>query len=142
MLHLAQVVENSLSQKLELHLLAMEESPNQWNFCNEKYIILPEDNNLSKGLLLLVEINENQEIVRYRNAKDWLLNIVRDYLIHGVENNSDFFLQEQARIEKWRQELTSESQDLTRIRLEIEARREELQQLEHNLSLEREKLNQ
>lgn len=142
MLHLAQVVENSLSQKLELHLLAIEESPNQWNFCNEKYIILPEDNNLSKGLLLLVEINNNQEIIRYRNAKDWLLNIVRDYLINGVETNSDFFLQEQARIEKWRQELTSESQDLTRIRLEIEARREELQQLEHNLSLEREKLNQ
>lgn len=141
MLHLAQVVENSLSQKLELHLLAVEESPNQWNFCSEQYLLLPDDHSLSKGLLLLVEINNNKEIIRYRNAKDWLLNIVRDYLTNGVEKNSDFFLQEQARIEKWRQELTSESQDLTRIRLEIEARREELQQLEHNLSLEREKLN-
>ena len=48
--------------------------------------------------------------------------------------------EEEARLEKWRQELTVQSQDLARIRLEVETRREELQQLEENLSLEREQL--
>ncbi|WP_069790717.1 hypothetical protein A5482_005305 [Cyanobacterium sp. IPPAS B-1200] len=141
MLYLAQVVENNISQKLELHLLAKEESSNQWFFCNEEYALIPDDNKLCKWLLLLVEINEKGEIVRYRHAKDWVLNIIRDFINNGGGKSSDFLLEEQVRIEKWRQELTLESQDLTRLKLEMETRREELQQLEHNLSLERKKLN-
>ncbi|MGY6529238.1 MAG: hypothetical protein ACXITR_04860 [Cyanobacterium sp.] len=142
MLYLAQVVENNISQKLELYLLASEESINRWSFCSEEYIPLPEDNNLSKAVLLLVEVNEKKEIIRYRDAKDWVLNVIRDFINNKEEKSSDFLLEEQARIEKWRQELTLESQDLTRIKLEMETRREELQQLEHNLSLERKKLHE
>jgi len=70
-----------------------------------------------------------------------VLNIIRDFINNGGGKSSDFLLEEQVRIEKWRQELTLESQDLTRLKLEMETRREELQQLEHNLSLERKKLN-
>ena len=87
-----------------------------------------------------MEINEKGEIVRYRHAKDWVLNIIRDFINNGGGKSSDFLLEEQVRIEKWRQELTLESQDLTRLKLEMETRREELQQLEHNLSLERKKI--
>ncbi|MBE9221136.1 hypothetical protein IQ215_00350 [Cyanobacterium stanieri LEGE 03274] len=141
MLYLAQVVENNISQKLELHLLAMEESSNQWTFCNEEYLSLPDEIESCQGLLLLLDINEKREIIRYRDAKDWVLNIIRDFVTNEGEKCSDFFVNEQVRIEQWRQELTLESQDLTRIKLEMETRREELQQLEHNLSLERKKLN-
>jgi hypothetical protein len=77
-----------------------------------------------------------------RNAKDWVLNLVKEYLVEGHSNpklNLNIS-EEQTRIEKWRQELTSQSQDLTRIRLEIETRREELQELERTLNWEKEQL--
>lgn len=137
MLYLAQVIKNSISEELELHLLAVEKSANQWQFCQEKYIALPEQDQLNLGLLILVELAENGTIIRYRNAKDWLLNLIREYVIDGKNQEVDFLQQEKVKIEKWRQELTSQSQDLTRIRLEIETRREELQELENKLSLER-----
>ncbi|MBF2055895.1 MAG: hypothetical protein IGQ45_01465 [Cyanobacterium sp. T60_A2020_053] len=137
MLHLAQVVKNSISERLELHLLAEETSANQWQFCHEKYISLSQQDQLNLGLLILVELGENDHIIHYENAKDWVLNLIRQYLAEGKIENVDFLQQEKVKIEKWRQELTSQSQDLTRIRLEIETRREELQELENKLSLER-----
>lgn len=131
-----------MSGKLELHLLAVEECKLQWTFCHEKFISFEDDTQtFSEGLLLLVELDDRDQIIRCRDAKDWLLKIVREYLVEGNINTNLNVSEEQMRIEKWRQELTSQSQDLTRIRLEIETRREELQELEQNLYLEKEKLN-
>lgn len=142
MLYLAQVTKNVMSGKLELHLLAVEECKLQWTFCHEKFISFEDDTQtFSEGLLLLVELDDRDQIIRCRDAKDWLLKIVREYLVEGNINTNINVSEEQMRIEKWRQELTSQSQDLTRIRLEIETRREELQELEQNLYLEKEKLN-
>lgn len=148
MLYLAQVTKNIVSGKLELHLLVVEESKLQWTFCHEKFISFQDDatgtlrtQTLSEGLLLLVELDDRDEIIRCRDAKDWLLKIVREYLVEGNINPNINISEEQIRIEKWRQELTSQSQDLTRIRLEIETRREELQELEQKLYREKEKLN-
>ncbi len=140
MLHLAQVVKNGISKKLELNLLAVEESTNQWTFCDKESVVLSEEYKLTEGLLLLVELNENQDILHYKNAKDWVLDLIRNYVI-DCPVSSEFLLEEETRIEKWRQELTSKSQDLTRMRLEIETRREELQELEYQLSMERDKNN-
>jgi len=140
MLHLAQVVKNGISKKLELNLLAVEESTNQWTFCDKQSVVLSEEYKLTEGLLLLVELNQNKDILHYKNAKDWVLDLVRNYVI-DCPVSSKFLLEEEARVEKWRQELTSKSQDLTRMRLEIETRREELQELEYKLSMERDKNN-
>ncbi|WP_017293275.1 hypothetical protein [Geminocystis herdmanii] len=141
MLYLAQVTKNIMSGKLELHLLAVEECKLQWTFCHEKFISFQDDaQTFSEGLLLLVELDDRDQIIRCRDAKDWVLKIVREYLVEGNINTNINVSEEQIRIEKWRQELTSQSQDLTRIRLEIETRREELQELEQNLHLEKEKL--
>lgn len=141
MLYLAQVTKNIMSGKLELHLLAVEESKLQWTFCHEKFISFQDDaQTFSEGLLLLVELDDRDQIIRCRDAKDWVLKIVREYLVEGNINTNINVSEEQVRIEKWRQELTSQSQDLTRIRLEIETRREELQELEQNLQIEKEKL--
>lgn len=142
MLYLAEVVKNVVSQHSELHLLAVEESKLQWTFCHNKFIPLDNSNNFAEGKLILVELAENNQIIQVRDVKDWVLNLVREYLVEGHSNpklNLNIS-EEQARIEKWRQELTSQSQDLTRIRLEIETRREELQELERSLNWEKEKL--
>ncbi|WP_373479549.1 hypothetical protein [Geminocystis sp.] len=142
MLYLAQVTRNIASGNLELHLLAVEESKLQWTLCHENFLPLNSDSEVTfvEGLLLLLQLDENNHIIRCRDAKDWVLNLVREYLVEGHSNANLNIPEEQNRIEKWRQELTSQSQDLTRIRLEIETRREELQQLEENLHFEREKL--
>lgn len=140
MLHLAEVIKDTETEKLLLHLLAVEESKLQWTFCNNQYISLDNDNNLTEGLLLLVELDEEGKIVIYQSAKDWILNLLKEYLIEGNLHHNINISEEEARLEKWRQELTSQSQDLTRIRLEVETRREELQQLEQSLSWEKEKL--
>lgn len=139
MLHLAQVSKNMLSEELELQLLAYQKTEFEWQFCEDKYLDLSQETKLNEGVLILVEINDEGKIIRFREAKDWLLNIMRQYLTNA-QITPDFINQEQTRIEKWRQELTAQSQDLTRIRLEIETRREELQQLEESLNLEKEKL--
>ncbi len=139
MLHLAQITKNILSGDLELQLLAYQKSEFQWAFCEEKYIPIDQNNiNFNEGNLILVELSDNGQIIRFKKLKDWVLNLIRQYL---TDDNitPDFIEKEKIRIEKWRQELTSQSQDLTRIRLEIETRREELQALEENLNLEKEK---
>ncbi len=122
--------------------MAVEESKLQWTLCHEKFIPLDNSNNFAEGTLILVELNENNQIIRLRDVKDWILNLVREYLVEGHSNPTlnINISEEQARIEKWRQELTSQSQDITRIRLEIETRREELQELERTLNWEKEKL--
>ncbi len=142
MLHLAQVVKNSTSGKLQLHLLAVEESKLQWTFCYERYISIMEENNFSEDIFVLVDLDEDNQIIQFKPAKEWILNLIKEYLVKGEVNKhiAINIPDEQVRLEKWRQELTAQSQDLTRIRLEVETRREELQQLEQNLSLEREKL--
>jgi hypothetical protein len=140
MLYLAQVTKNIVSGKLELHLLAVEESKLQWTFCHEKFLSLNGEESLEQGSFLLVELDNQDQIIRCRDAKDWILNLIREFLVEGHSNHHINLIEEQARIEKWRQELTSQSQDLTRVRLEIETRREELQELEQNLHIEREKL--
>jgi hypothetical protein len=140
MLHLAQVIKSKNSEKLKLHLLAVEESKMQWTFCHEKYLLVEENNDLKEEIFLLVELDENNQIIYYQSAKDWILNLVKLYLIEGEANANINIPEEQARLEKWRQELTIQSQELTRIRLETETRREELQALEENLAWEKEKL--
>jgi hypothetical protein len=139
MLHLARVAKNNISGKLELQLLACQKSEFQWAFCEKKYLPLNQKTSFNEGLLMLVELGADSQIISFRDANDWVLNLIRQYLASG-NVNPDFIAQEQARIERWRQELTSQNQDLTRIRLEVEIRREELQQLEETLNQEKEKL--
>ena len=80
MLHLAQVRRNSTSGKMELQLLAHQKSEFAWAV-NES-IVLPfeEEEFLNEGLLLLVELGENSHIVNVREAKDWVISLVKQYL--------------------------------------------------------------
>ncbi len=149
MLNLAQVKKNENAGELELRLLARQQSETCWELIDPENVPLTEQNSLlaeqgamnsaiayneiaaNEGLLVLVDLSENQEILNIQPAKDWVLEVVEQYLTTGV---TPTFLKEEAeRTEQWRQDLTLQSQNLTRQRLEMEARRERIETLEEEL---------
>jgi hypothetical protein len=144
MLHLAQVERNKLSGELMVRLLACQRSEYAWTVLNHQDLIplknlqnySPQD--YSDGLLVLVDFSEANQIVEIRDAKDWMLSIVKSFLLSGI---TPAFLQEESeRAEQWRQTLTLQSQDLDRRALELEARREQLEQLEETLKREKKQI--
>jgi flagellar motility protein MotE (MotC chaperone) len=138
MLHLAQVQNNDSAGGVELQLLARQNPEHTWAVINPESIPLTNNKSLNEGLLILVDLSENHEILSIHQAKDWVLDFVQKYLTIEV---SPTFLQEEAeRVEQWRQDLTLQSQDLTRRNLELEARREQLQTLEEELKQEKQQL--
>ncbi|HEY9668400.1 MAG TPA: hypothetical protein V6C91_16445 [Coleofasciculaceae cyanobacterium] len=140
MLHLAQVQHSENVGGVELKLLARQQSEHTWALIQPESVPLNNNNSLNEGLLLLVDLSENHEILNIQQAKDWVLELVQKYLTIGV---TPTFLQEEVeRAEQWRQDLTLQSQDLTRRNLELEARREQLQALEEELKPEKQKLEQ
>ena len=138
MLHLAQVQNNDSAGGVELQLLARQNPEHTWAVINPESIPLTNSKSLNEGLLILVDLSENREILSIHQAKDWVLDFVQKYLTIEV---SPTFLQEEAeRVEQWRQDLTLQSQDLTRRNLELDARREQLQTLEEELKQEKQQL--
>lgn len=131
MLHLAQVQNKENGGGVELRLLARQHSENSWAVINPDNVPYTNSNSLQEGMLVLIELSDQREVLSVQNAKDWVLDLVQQYLTIGVSPN---FLKEEAeRAEQWRQKLTLESQDLTRRHLEMEARREQIQTLEEDL---------
>jgi DNA repair exonuclease SbcCD ATPase subunit len=140
MLHLAQVQNNESVGAVELKLLARQHSENSWVVINPENIPLTTTNSLNPDLLVLVELSEDKEVMSIQQAKEWVLDLIQQYLTTGV---SPKFLQEEAeRTEQWRQDLTQRSQDLTRQRLEMEARREQIQTLEEDLRQDKQQLEE
>lgn len=144
MLHLAQVQKQKLSGKLILRLLAFQEAEYTWSTIAEEKVVPPAEviinanlaEQLSEGLLVLVELSPTGEIKRLENATNWVLSLVKTYLTSGI--TPDALQQEAERAEQWRQTLTLQTQELARRSLEVEARREQIQALEESLKRERE----
>lgn len=131
MLHLAQVQNKENGGGVELRLLARQHSENSWAVINPENVPYTNSSSLQEEVLVLVDLSDKREVLSIHNAKDWVLDLVQQYLTIGVSPN---FLKEEAeRAEQWRQKLTLESQDLTRRHLEMEARREQIQTLEDEL---------
>jgi hypothetical protein len=131
MLHLAQVQNKENGGGVELRLLARQHSENSWAVINPENVPYTNGNSLHEDALVLVDLSDKREVLSIQNAKDWVLDLVQQYLTIGVSPN---FLKEEAeRAEQWRQKLTLDSQDLTRRHLEMEARREQIQTLEDDL---------
>lgn len=131
MRHLAQVQINPLSGNRQLITLADEQSDSSWLVGDRQEIPYPE-NDLSVGMFVLIKLDQDRKIIEINNATDWLLDIVQHYFDKGVITEA-FIKKEQEKIETWRQEITAQSQDLTRRQLEIETRREQLEELEQKL---------
>lgn len=132
MLYLAQVQKKGFLGKTGIRLLARQKSEDTWAIVpGEEIIFLTETSALTDGFLVLVELSPTRQVVKIQDAVPWILEFVQQYLSKGF---SPAFLQQEAeRVEHWRQSLTLQSQDLARRTLELEARREQIQDLEEQL---------
>lgn len=144
MLYLAQVETCDPADTVRLKLLACQEGDRVWSVLadGEPRLLLDMTVDLkatlNRGVLVLVQLSENQEVLGIELATDWVLALVNDYLSDGL--TPTFFKQEVAHVEAGRQWLASQMQDLGRRALEVEARREEIQILEESLKQERQEL--
>ena len=140
MLYLAQVEVNSSSQEIQLQVLARQESEYVWSVDNSQTLLLTKESTLCPGVLVLVEIDQEQQIISIQDAKEWILSILQQHLTKNAIN-PQFIETEQNKVEKWRQEITAQNLELNRRALEIETRREQLQELEQELKRDREELD-
>lgn len=139
MLYLAQVQKQPISGETKLQILAYETNENVWQVDTSESITLNQDMSLKEGVLVLLERNTDGTIISITEAKEWILSILQQYLTKNAIN-AQFISEEKKKIEKWRQEITVQNLELNRRFLEIETRREELQQLEQSLKSKQEEL--
>jgi len=149
MLYLAQVQSQEVLGDRTLQLLACQNADDTWAILAEQSILtLSRDcvqnpknslvNALNEGVLVLADVGENGEVVQVRSANNWVLELVEKHLTTGI--TPDFLQLEAEKAENWRQSLTLESQALSRRLIEVEARREQIQNLEAKLQQERQLL--
>lgn len=139
MLNLAQVQKNPNSGKLELQILAYQIDDSVWEVDNSTVIPLAEPNSLIEGSLVLLEKEADNVIFNIKPATDWVLSLLQKHLTKNSVS-PQFIAAEQLKIEEWRQEITVQNLELNRRFLEIETRREQLQELEQSLKQEQEQL--
>lgn len=145
MLYLAQVLKRDREDGASLKLLAQKRAEHTWTTCTtEETVFLDASSdhlngiNLNEGILVLVELTSAKKVKRVQDAKGWVLEVIEEYLSTGV---SPAFLQEETRrAEQWRQSLTLQSQELGRQALEMEARRDQFQELEEKLNAKKKQL--
>ena len=149
MLYLAEVQNQEILGEISLQLLACQTSDDTWAILTEKsFLALPKDfaqnpinsatNVLNEGMLVLADIGENSKVLHIQAATNWVLELVEKYLTTGF--TPDFLHQEAQKAEGWRQSLTLQSQELSRRLIEVEARREQIQNLEAKLQQEKQLL--
>ncbi len=149
MLYLAEVQNQEILGEISLQLLACQTSDDTWAILTEQsFLTLPKDfaqnpinpatNVLNEGMLILADIGENSKVLHIQSATNWVLELVDKYLTTGFTPN--FLQQEAKKLEGWRQSLTLQSQELSRRLIEVEARREQIQNLEAKLQQEKQLL--
>ncbi|NJR65995.1 MAG: hypothetical protein HC772_12830 [Leptolyngbyaceae cyanobacterium CRU_2_3] len=138
MLHLAQVKKKDLEGKVMLQLLAQQKAEYAWAIlADESGVLWVDAEGFNEGTLVLIDLSSSQHVQRIEDATYWVLDIIKHYLGTGI---TPALLQEEVqRAEQWRQSLTLQSQELGRRTLELEARRDQIQELEENLKREKQK---
>ncbi|NEP17733.1 MAG: hypothetical protein F6J97_12655 [Leptolyngbya sp. SIO4C1] len=139
MQYLAKVNNKARPAGAKLQLLARQLSDYSWELVEaEKIVETVEPLAFGEGSLVLLTLGNHSQIIGVEDATDWVLEIVSQYLSQGI--TPEFLQQEAERAEQWRQSLTLKDQDVRRRALETAARRDEIQELEKRLRLEREEL--
>lgn len=139
MLYLAQVQKKGFLGKTGLRLLAHQKSGDIWALVAESEpVFTTEFNSFGDGVLVLVDIANNGQIRSINDATDWVMDFVQKYLTTGI--TPEFLYHEAEEAENWRQSLTLQSQDISRRSIELEARRDQLQELEEKLKKEQKRL--
>lgn len=140
MWHLAQVKRKDPGGKVMLQLLAQQKAEHVWAVLPERDSqILASTEDYAEGKLVLVELSATKQVQQLQDATPWVLEIVEQYLSLGI---TPLHLREEVqRAEQWRQSLTLQNQELGRRMWEVEARREQIQELEENLKREKEAID-
>ncbi len=128
MLYLAEVHKKTgfMGVKTELKLLARQQSEQNWSTLpGEEMIPIEIANEYNAGVLVLVELDNNQQVKKVQDANRHLVGILKNF-----SRMREKFRTQEEEIEGWKQSLIYQSQELTRREVDIEVRSEELQQLE------------
>ncbi|MEL6161016.1 MAG: hypothetical protein AAFQ40_08330 [Cyanobacteria bacterium J06623_5] len=137
MQYLAKVNAKYSRGETELELLALNASEHIWELITpSKLISTSRDIPFNEQVLVLVEIEDKDRVVSAKDATEWVVDFVAEYLTVGLTPKG--LAAELERAEQWRQSLTLQSQEVRRRALETAARRDEIQNLEKRLKLESE----
>ncbi|MEM7770134.1 MAG: hypothetical protein AAGA75_15885 [Cyanobacteria bacterium P01_E01_bin.6] len=140
MLYLAKVSKHEETGGLCLHLLARQKSEHHWVLATSQdpVVVALDGHDYSIDALVLADLKRDRSVRSIQDATGWVLDIVEKYLVTGI---SPGILHEEAeRAEEWRQDLTLKTQDLARRALELETRRDQIQELEKKLEVERQQI--
>ena len=139
MRYLAKVHIKSGPGVSQLQLLAANVAEHVWEpITPHKTISTYKDISFNEQALVLVEVVDGETVIAVQDATDWVMGFVAEYLTQGLTPNG--LKEEVERAEQWRQSLTLQSQEVRRRALETAARRDEIQNLEKQLKVERETL--
>ncbi len=140
MRYLARVHKPDTAGHAELQLLAAERTTDQWALSQET-VPLAESHaqQFNDQQLVLTDLDLDLKVTAIEDATDWVMELVSQYLSGGVSPN--FLKQESDRLEQWRQALTLQNQELSRRVLEMEARREQIQEMENELQREKTRMD-
>jgi hypothetical protein len=123
----------------QLQLLAVNTYEHTWNLVNPpRTITVSQAISMNEQTLVLLELDNDEKLISVKEATQWVLTFVSEYLSLGLTPKA--LKEELERAEQWRQSLTLQSQEVRRRALETAARRDEIQDLEKRLKLERETL--
>ncbi len=137
MQHIAKVHTRLPSGSTQLQLLAANSSEHTWALTTPARILsTDQDIDFNEQALVLVELDANEKVLTVKDATQWVLDFISEYLSLGLTPKA--LEEELERAEQWRQSLTLQSQEVRRRALETAARRDEIQNLEKRLKLERE----
>ena len=139
MRYLAKVHIKSGPGVTQLQLLAANVTEHVWEpVVPARAISTYKEVPFNEQVLVLVDLVDDDTVVTVQDATDWVMEFITEYLTQGL---TPMGLQEEVeRAEQWRQSLTLQSQEVRRRALETAARRDEIQNLENRLKIEREAL--
>ncbi len=131
MLYLAEVKKQTKGfiggYKTELKLLACQHNDQTWSaVAGEDILTCDETNSLGEGALLLVNLSNNRQL--QGNPELAGAEMVRQ--LQKISRLMERSKENQEKIEQWKQSLTYQSEILNRQKVEMEARIEQIEQIE------------
>ncbi|MDJ0796078.1 MAG: pilus motility taxis protein HmpF [Calothrix sp. MO_167.B12] len=111
--------------KTELKLMACQRTDHSWNPVNDEVITTDEAGKLQDGALVLVEMNGNRQVQRLQEAGRPLVNILQN-----LSRQLEKLKLKEEEINQWKESLTFQAEEFNNRELEMEARWEQLQQIE------------
>ncbi|MBD2666369.1 hypothetical protein B6N60_01610 [Richelia sinica FACHB-800] len=132
MLYLAEVQKQkggllSGGGKTELKLIACQRNDQNWTPVSDEMIVAEEASKLNDGALVLVELSPNRQVQRIQEAGRPLVNILQNF-----SRQVEKFKVKEEEIDQWKQSLMIQVQELNRREMDMEARFEQVKQIEED----------